>query len=121
MKKRAVKTISLTAIVTKNDDGFIARPAELYLPNGYNGSFSGKTQREAIKKMKEAAAQWLHWRADDGVLARELDEAGFVGSIGSSKAEAHIYSSKKISLPLPDNWLQRKDDQPEEKGLDVIR
>jgi hypothetical protein len=108
MKRRAVKNISFTAIVTRNDQGFVARAVEIYLPNGYNGAFSGKTQREAIRKLREAAAQWLEWRADEGVLADVLDEAGFVGAVGSDRAEARIYSSKEISLPLPRNWLQKK-------------
>ncbi len=108
MKRRAVKRISFTAIMTRNAYGFVARAVELHLSNGYNGTFSGKTQREAIKNLREAAAQWLEWRADEGVLADVLDEAGFVGAVGSDKAEARIYSSKEISLPLPLNWLRKK-------------
>jgi predicted RNase H-like HicB family nuclease len=103
---RAVKTIAFTAIVIKNERGFLARAVEL--PLTVAPSAPAKTQREAVKNLKEAVAQWLERQADDGRLAEILNEAGFVGSIGSDKAEARIYSNEQISLPLPENWLRKK-------------
>src|SRR5438046_929281 len=77
---RAIKTIR-----------FIARAVELPLTN--TPTSRTKTQREALKKLKEGVAQWLEWRADEGRLAKILDGAGFVAAVGSSNAEPHIYST----------------------------
>jgi hypothetical protein len=114
---RAIKIIHFTAIVVKNELGYVARCVELSLPNTYqNGSVPAKTQQGAIKNLKEAVAQWLEWQADDGVLARALDELGFVGTIDSDKTEVRIYSTKDLSLPLPKNWLRKKDDGERREG-----
>jgi predicted RNase H-like HicB family nuclease len=114
---RAVKIIRFTAIVTKNDQGFIARAVELPLTNA--PTTRTKTQREAFKKLKEAVTQWLEWRADEGRLAEILDDAGFVGAIGSSKAEPRIYSTENISLPLPENWLRKNENGGERHASDA--
>src|SRR5262249_18272967 len=117
---QALKTICFTAIVAKNDDGFVARPVELYLPNGYWGSFSGKTQREALNKLKEAAADWLGWRANDGTLADVLDEAGFLATVDSPTLEPRIVSTEDIFLPLPKNWFKKKKGAIERQGSDGL-
>ncbi len=118
---RRVKRIRFSGIVTRNDQGFVARAVELPLTNGYNGAFQGKTQREGVKRLKKAAAQWLGWRADDGTLAKVLDDLGFRGAIGSDTTEAHVYSTPEIELPLPRNWLRKKEGDSEREGEHASR
>jgi predicted RNase H-like HicB family nuclease len=118
---RAITKVRFSAIVIKTDNGYSARPVELpigdgFSSQGYSLDFQGKTQREALKKLKEAAAQWLEWRADEGNLAGLLGELGFKGAIGSDTAEVYVSATEDISLSLPKNWLRKKDGAERQDG-----
>jgi predicted RNase H-like HicB family nuclease len=100
MNKRPLSIISITAVVFKNDHGFVARAAELPLV-----SSPAKTRSLAVKDLTEALNVFLTAQADHGTLLATLDQAGFTGAIGSNKVEAHVYSSKIITVPLPSGAL----------------
>lgn len=113
---RAIKTIKFSAIVVKNERGYVARPVELFLPNTYlNGSRPAPTQWEAINNLRQAVTQWLESHTDNVDLFHRLTELGFVGAIDSDKAEARIYANKEISLPLPTHWLRKEEGNPEQR------
>ncbi len=96
MKKRSTSVINISAMVFRNDHGFVARAVELPLV-----SAPAKTQAKAIKDLTDALSIFLARQADQGTLLATLDRAGFHGAIGSNKVDARVYSSSTISAPLP--------------------
>ncbi len=103
----------INAVVFRNEQGFFARAIEVPVIS----TPAARTQRGALRNLEVALGFWVTDWSVEGRLASSLEEAGFRGAVDSSNLEVHLYDRKSISVPIPANWLRKKEVKPQFKDV----
>lgn len=93
-------TVVFTAEIFMSPQGFVARALELGMV-----SKPARTQRTALKQLKDAVRLHLANAAIDGELMNVLKEAGYTGVYGlphrQNRFEPSVWDSQQIELSVP--------------------